>query len=329
MKKLKIGVLGVSNHFILRILLPLQKSSLVEPYAISSRSLDKAKKTAYEFNIPKYYGSYEELLKDSLIDIIYIPLPNNIHNEWIKKTADAGKHIICEKPISMNANEAKEAINYAKNKNVYIMEAFMYKFHPQWQRVLELIKAGEIGEITSIHTEFGFNNTDPKNIRNIKSAGGGALMDIGCYASSVPRFILQKEPLRVISLINYDNQFKTDILSSAILDFGDVRATFNVSTQTYTNQNVYIIGKSGKITIEIPFNTFPDVPAEVNIITGVGTRKLLIGPYDHYQIEFEHFAQSIIDKKKLLNPPDDAISNMKVIDALFKSSETNSWVEIK
>lgn len=329
MEKIKLGILGISGHFIKRVLIPLKNSSLIDIYAIASRSKEKAKETAEKYGIGTYYSSYEELLEDDYIKLVYIPLPNNMHAKWIKKAADAGKHIICEKPIAMNAIEAKEAIDYAKSKNVLITEAFMYKFHPQWQRVSELVDVGEIGKITLVNTVFSYSNIDPKNIRNIKTSGGGAIMDIGCYAVSVPRLIYKKEPIRVISLTNNDKNFDTDILSSAILDFGYERAVFTVATQSYPHQRVEIFGTGGIITINIPFNTFPDVPARVTIKTDVGIREFSTPPADHYGLEFEQFARSIMKEEPLINPPEDAINNMKVIDALFESSKNNSWINMK
>ncbi len=325
MTPMKVGILGVSGHFIKRILKPLQKSSLIDVYAISSRSKDKAKNAAEKFDIPHYFTSYEELLKDKTIELVFIPLPNNLHAEWIKKCADYGKHILCEKPITLNAQEAIECINYAKNKNVYIMEAFMYKFHPQWKHILELIQIGEIGKINTIHTTFGYNNPDPENIRNIKKLGGGGLMDIGCYAISVPRYLLQAEPKRVISLMNFDDVFQTDILTSAILDFGYTRATFNVSTKTFPYQKVKIYGTHGIITVQIPFNTFNDVPAKITINTSVGIREINFDPVDQYQLQFEEFINAIRNKIPSPVPIEDAINNMKVIDAIVKSGKTNKW----
>ncbi len=329
MNPMKLGILGVSSHFIKRVLFPLKKSTLIEIYAISSRSKDKAKEASEKYDIPKYYSTYEELIKDKSIELVFIPLPNNLHAEWIKKCADHGKHILCEKPIALNAKEATECINYAKSKNVYIMEAFMYKFHPQWKRTLELIQMGEIGNINFINTTFGYNNPDPNNIRNIKETGGGSLMDIGCYAISVPRFLLQSEPLRVISLMNYDRIFQTDILSSAILDFGYARATFNISTKTYPFQKVEIHGTQGIIIVQIPFNTFSDVKAKITVMTSVGLREISFELVDHYQLEFEEFVNVIRNNKPSPIPIEDAINNMKVIDAIIKSNKSCEWEEIK
>ncbi|MBN2546091.1 MAG: Gfo/Idh/MocA family oxidoreductase [Spirochaetes bacterium] len=328
MTKLKLGVLGVSGHFIRRIVTALNETEYVYLYGIASRSFDKAKKTAIEFNIEKCYASYEELLKDKSIDMVYIPLPNNLHAEWIKKCADFGKHVICEKPIAMNAEEAEDSINYAKNKNIYVMEAFMYKFHPQWQKVLQLIKINEIGNINAIHIFFGYNNIDPNNIRNIKEAGGGALMDIGCYAVSLSRFLLKKEPARVISLMKIDDDFKTDTLTSVIMDFGMIRSLFTVGTKTYPHQKVDIYGIGGHIRLELPFNMFTDTNARVLVTTSVGTREVICEIADQYKLQFEAFAESIINKKSVYINPDDAVKNMRVIDAIKKSDLSGQWVKI-
>lgn len=328
MEKLKLGVLGVSGHFMRKVTVALKESKNIVLYGIASRSTDKARKAAEEFNIEKYYSSYEELVKDKSIDLVYIPLPNNLHAEWIKKCADNGKHVICEKPVAMNAEEAEDSINYALKKKIYVIEAFMYKFHPQWQKVYELVKVNEIGNINSIHTFFGYNNIDPKNIRNIKETGGGALMDIGCYAVSLARFLLRKEPLRVMSLMNIDDNFGTDSLTSAVMDFGFTRSLFTVSTRSYPHQKVDIYGTGGQIRIEIPFNMFSDVNAKVIVTTAVGTREVIFEIADQYKLQFESFAESIINKKPIPVKPDDAVNNMKVIDAIVKSSLTGQWVNL-
>ena len=328
MKKVRLGILGVSGHFIKRVLLPLNSVSNIELSGIASRNADKVKKAAKKYNIPQAFESYEELLADDSIDLVYIPLPNHLHAEWIKKTADAGKHILCEKPLAMNAKEAEDSIKYAESKGVKIMEAFMYRFHPQWKHAKNLTSIGEIGKITSIHTFFSYNNPDPKNIRNILEYGGGGLMDIGCYAISVPRFFTESEPSRVVSTIRRDPDFKTDMLTSAILDFDQVQATFTVGTKTYPYQKVEIFGTSGNIIVQIPFNTFPDVPAVISVDTKIGVRHIEFGPADHYGIQFEKMAQAIVDNKPVPTSPIDAVNNMKVIDAVFKSAEEGRWIDV-
>jgi predicted dehydrogenase len=326
--KIKLGVLGVSNLFITKVLPPLLTSEIVEVYGIASRDGEKAQEVAEKYGIPNSYNSYDKLLQDNTIEMVYIPLPNHIHAEWIKKAADYSKHIICEKPLALNASEAQDAVDYATKKGVRVMEAFMYKFHPQWQRVLKLVQFGEIGRITAIHTFFGYSNTNPENIRNIKKFGGGALLDIGCYAVSTARFLLQAEPKRVLSIATFDKVFHTDIIASGILDFGTVRTLFTVGTQTYSNQKVEVFGTDGSITIEIPFNIYPDVEAKVTVQNGVGIRTLKLGPADQYLLEFEGFVRSIREGKATSIPAYDAVNNMKVLDALFKSAESAVWEQV-
>jgi predicted dehydrogenase len=328
MNKMKLGVLGVSHLFVTKVLSPLLKSDIVEVYGIASRDGGKAQAISLKYDIPKYFSSYEELLQDKSIEMVYIPLPNHIHAEWIRKAADYGKHIICEKPLTLNAAEAQAAIDYATKSGVKVMEAFMYRFHPQWQRTLELVEFSEIGKITTIHTFFGYSNSDPQNIRNIKQTGGGAILDIGCYAVSTARFLLQSEPKRVISTVNIDAVFQTDVVASGILDFGEVRTVFTVGTKTFPYQKVQIFGTDGIITIEIPFNIYPDVPARVSIQNGVGIRTLELDPADQYLLEFEQFALAVRDGAATPISPSDAVNNMKVIDALFKSAQSGKWENV-
>ncbi|MDF9797285.1 putative dehydrogenase [Catalinimonas alkaloidigena] len=329
MKALQLGILSVSGFFQKRIAIPIAKSPLVDIAAIASRSEEKAKNAAREYGIPKAYGSYEALLSDDNVEAVYIPLPNHLHAQFIKQAADAGKHIICEKPIALNAKEAAESIAYAHQKGVKVMEAFMYRFHPQWQHARELIRMKEIGKVQLVQCIFAYNNTDPSNIRNQAKAGGGAILDIGCYAVSSSRFLIGAEPKRVVSLTHYDEEFKTDTLSTGILDFGDSRAEYTIGTQTFPYQRVNVHGSSGVISIEIPFNTPADVETRVSVTNSVGTREVLLAPEDQYILEFEAFAKAIKEDSEVPTPPSDAIANMKVLDALFKSSQENKWINIE
>jgi predicted dehydrogenase len=328
MKKIKFGILGVSRHFILRISSGLSRSSIVEMHGLASRRPEHARIWAAKLSIPKWYGSYQELLDDPEIDAVFIPLPNHLHEEWIKKAADAGKHILCEKPLTLTAAQAQAAIAHCKKAGVKLMEAFMYKFHPQWRRAQELSSVGEIGKLRFVHTFFCYSNSNPRDIRNNPEMGGGALYDIGCYAISAARFLFQKEPVRVLCVLTRDPDFKTDILTSGILDFGEERATFSVSTQTFNHQQVVLLGSNGRIRIQLPFNMYPDVPAELFVTTGIGTRCIKTGPCDQYRAEFEEFAQAVINDTEPPVPPADAVNNMKVIDALFKSAESGEWINL-
>jgi predicted dehydrogenase len=328
MESLRWGVLSVSNHYKLRVHQQLVGSELTKVVAIASRDAGKAAQAAREFGFEKSYGSYEALLDDPEIDAVYIPLPNHLHAEWVKKAADAGKHVLCEKPFALDAAQAAEALRYAESKGVKVMEAFMYRFHPQWVHAREVVQAGEIGGVQFIHTRFSFNNRDPRNIRNILETGGGAIYDIGCYACSSARFIVGKEPERVISIVRRDPDFGTDILSSGVLDFGDARALFSVSTQSFPVQQVDIVGTSGAITIFIPFNMYGDVPAKVRIVTGIGPRTVRLGPAGQYRLMFDAFSKSVIEGEPVPTPPEDAIANMRAIDALFRSEKSGLWERV-
>lgn len=325
MKKLRLGVLGCSNHFIKRVVLPSKALENVELCAIASRNITKAAETARQFGIEKYYGDYQSLLNDKTIDAVYIPLPNHIHFEWAKKAASAGKHILCEKPMCMNADEVQKLVEHCQKSNVVLMEAFMYKYHPQWIKVKDIIRTNNIGKIQYINTSFSYNNPSASNIRNIKEYGGGALRDIGCYAISVPRFILDKEPHKVISLVSEHPEFGTDMLSSAVLDFGNVRATFNVATCANAFQRVDIVGSAGMIVVQLPFNTYNDVPARVIIETPIGRREVEYPAVDQYGLMVADFARKIVEKIIPSNDEDDAICNQKVLDAVLRSSTTEKW----
>ncbi len=328
MKRLKLGVLSVSAHFTNKVLLPLSKSKQLEIYGIASRSSDKAEAFADKWGIPKAYDSYEALLADPEIEAVYIPLPNHMHLEWIKKAADAGKHIICEKPLTLNADETAEIMTYLTGKNIRFMEAFMYRFHPKWQHARDLLTFGEIGEIYAIHTIFTYNNQDPANIRNIKAYGGGALMDIGCYAISSARFLLGKEPTRAISLVTEHDDFKTDVRTSAMLDFDGVHCMFTVATNTFPQQEVKIYGTGGVMTITIPFNDYSDIQGEIIVQTGVGTRSVRFDPVNQYLLQFEGFAKAVREDSQVMIPLEDSYWNMKIIDAVVESAATGRWVDL-
>jgi len=328
MKTVRWGVLGVSSHFLKRVITPLLKSPLVEIYGLASRSGQKAEQAARRFGLPAWYPSYEALLEEPAIEAVYIPLPNHLHLEWIRKAARKGKHILCEKPLALNAGEATEAVEEARGRGVLLMEAFMYRLHPTWRRAWELVREGEIGRVQAVHTFYAYTNTDPANIRNRPEAGGGGLMDIGCYAVSSARFIFGCEPRRALSLIRRDAAFGIDSLSSGILDFGEGRALFTVGTQTFPRQEVSIYGSAGRIVFRLPFNIYPDVPVGLRVVTSVGSRELRLGPADQYGLEFEEFSKAVRGGGPAPTPAEDAVANMKVIDALFGSEKSGGWEEV-
>jgi predicted dehydrogenase len=322
------GVLSVSGHYVLRVHTPIRKSGLLSMRAIASRSREKADAAARGLEIPKAYGSYEELLADPEIEAVYIPLPNHLHAQWVRKAAEAGKHVLCEKPFAMNAKEAQDTIQYAKGKGVLVMEAFMYRFHPLWLRAREIVRSGELGEIHAIQTAFSYSLMDPGNIRNIPEAGGGGIPDIGCYAVSSARFLLGTEPRSVVSLVRRDPRFKTDVLSSAILDFGGTRALFTVATQTYPAQRVDVFGSGGSLSFPSCFNIAPDVAARMTVTTGLGPRVVEAPAVDQYALLFEGFSRAVREGTPAPYAPEDAVANMRVLDALFRSEKSLGWEKV-
>jgi predicted dehydrogenase len=330
MDKLRMGVLGCSGHYALRVATPLKASRLVKPYGIASRDGAKAKQYAEKWGFSAAYDSYEAMLSDPKIDFIYNPLPNHLHLEYIKKAADAGKPMLCEKPLCLNAREAAEAAQYCQKKGVPLMEAFMYRFHPQWRRAAEIVKAGELGRVMAVSGFFSYDNKDAQNIRNVAAYGGGAMLDIGCYTVSSARLLMEGEPERVVCTLARDPVFKTDILASAVLDFGGGRSsTFTIGTQVYPYQRVTAYGTGGALSVEVPFNMYGDYPGHVTVITGIGERLIETAVADQYLLEFDGFAEAVINKTGAPTPVSDAVANMAVLDALFLSAESGNWEPVK
>jgi predicted dehydrogenase len=309
---------------------PLKSSLLVEPYAIASRNPVKARAYAEKWDFPVVYNSYEELLADPKVDFVYTPLPNHLHLEFIKKAADAGKPVLCEKPLGLNAKEAVEAAEYCEKKGVPLMEAFMYRFHPQWRRAVEILKCGELGTPMATVGFFSYDLKDGGNIRNIADCGGGAILDIGCYTVSSARLLMGDEPKRVVGSFIRDPVFKTDILGSAILDFGDGRSsTISIGTQIYPYQRVTAVGTAGALSIKIPFNMYGDTPGELTVVTGIGERLVETEIIDQYLLEFDSFAESIMNETGVPTPVCDAVANMAVLDALFASAASGKWEPVE
>lgn len=303
----------------------MQRSPWCEIVGVASRDLSRAQDVARELNIPNAYGSYEELLADERVEAIYNPLPNNLHVPWTIKAAEAGKHVLCEKPIALNANEARTLIDVRDRTGVKIQEAFMVRTHPQWLETRRLIKSGRIGALRSITCFFSYFNPDPTNIRNQLELGGGALMDIGCYPITISRFMFETEPRRVMSLIERDPLFGTDSLTTAVLDFPQGHSTFTCSTRLAPYQRMIFLGTEGRIEVLIPFNAPNDRPTEIL----VDTETIEFPICDQYEIQGSQFSQAIRENSQQPIPLEDAISNMAVIDAVFRSATTGNWEEIE
>ena len=332
MKKVVWGVLSTAKIGLQKVLPGMQKSDLCEIRAIASRSADAARKAAAELGIPKTYASYDELLADPEIEAVYNPLPNHLHVPLTLKAAAAGKHVLCEKPIALNAAEARQLETFAGR--VLIMEAFMVRFHPQWLRAREIVHGGSVGMLRAIQFLFCYSNTDAANIRNQADIGGGALYDIGCYPITAGRFFFEAEPLRGIALIDRDPSFRTDRLTSALVDFGGGRhLDFTVSTQCAPYQRVQLCGTRGRIEIQIPVNAPQGAQTRLFIddgysLDGAGIRTEIIEQSDQYMLQGETFSRAVRSEIALPYGVDDAVRSMRVIDALFCSETSGRWEEV-
>ena len=309
------------------------KSKNSKLVAIASRNTLRAKKLAQKFKIDKSYGSYQELYKDQEIDVIYNPLPNHLHIKSSIEACKNKKNILLEKPISLKATDIDPLMKYASENKVVIKEAFMVRHHPQWQWVKQYIKSGKLGSISSISTVFSYNNKNPQNIRNIKKFGGGAIYDIGCYPTVISRFLLDKEPKRVVGLAKNDKKFKTDILSSVVLDFGEIYSSFIVATQSTFSQQVTILGTKKTLIVENPFNAIATKPTTVVIYNGksIYRRENTIKVFpaaDQYEHQVTKFSNELLNKTKADYDLIDAKKNMKVLDAIFMSVKKSKWIKI-
>ena len=322
MNKVRWGILSTANIALAKVIPAMQRSPWCEIKAIASRDLSKAKQAAAELNIPNAYGSYEELLADDTVEAIYNPLPNHLHVPWTVKAAEAGKHVLCEKPIAMNATEARSLIDVRDRTGVRIQEAFMVRTHPQWLETRRLIRSGRIGSLRSITCFFSYFNADPANIRNHLDSGGGALMDIGCYPITISRWIYDAEPQRVLGVIERDPVFGTDTLTTAVLEFSEGHSTFTCSTRLAPYQRMIFHGTEGRIEVLIPFNAPNDRPTQILL-----NDELIEFPVcDQYEIQGSLFSQALRENREQPIPLEDAINNMVVIDAVFKSAISSAFI---
>ena len=332
MKKVVWGVLSTAKIGLKRVLPGMLKSELLEIRAIASRSEAAAREAATALGIPRAYGSYEALLADPEIEAIYNPLPNHLHVPLTLRAAEAGKHVLCEKPIALTAAEAQRLRAVADR--VLIMEAFMVRFHPQWQRARELVRGGQVGTLRVVQMLFSYFNVDPANIRNMADIGGGALYDIGCYPIVAGRFFFEAEPRRAIALVDRDPAFGTDRLASALLDFGSGRhLDFTVSTQCAPYQRTHLCGSQGRIEIQIPVNAPQGAKTcmfldDGSALDGSAIRTETLLESDQYQLQGEAFSRAVRGEIRLPYGVDDAVQNMRIIDALFRSEKSGRWEEV-
>ncbi len=324
------GVLGAANIALAKVIPGMRHCRLARVVAIASRDLAKAQRAAREVGIPRAYGSYEDMLADRDIEAVYVPLPNHLHVPWAIRCAEAGKHVLCEKPIARSAAEARTLLSVRERTGVRIGEAFMVRTHPQWIRVRELIAEGRIGEPRLVVGHFSYNKRDPDNIRARIEYGGGALLDIGCYPVMLARWLFGAEPREVVAEIDRDPDMLVDRLVSAMLRFPDGESSFTCGTQIVPYQRMHVLGTQGRIEVEIPFNAPPDRPCRLFVddgrdLTGARIETIELPTVDQYALQADAFSRAIRDGSPVPVPLEDAIANMAVIDALFRSAESGTW----
>lgn len=325
--KIRWGILSTARIGTAKVIPAMQNGKYSEVSAIASRNMAAAESAARALKIPRAYGSYDDLLADPEVDAIYNPLPNHLHVPWTLKALAAGKHVLCEKPIALSSTEATTLLNESlKYPHLKVMEAFMYRFHPQWITAKELVRSGEIGELKTIHSFFSYHNVDPDNIRNKADIGGGGMMDIGCYCISLSRYLFEAEPLRVVAHVKNDRVFGTDILSSGIMEFAGGTSSFSCSTQLAPYQRVHVCGDKGRIEIEIPFNAPPDVKTRLWLVKGNEIKVYEFEPVDQYTLQGDQFSLAILQDRDVPTPLEDAVKNMKVIETVLESGRANGWV---
>ncbi len=333
MTKTKWGVLSTAKIGTEKVIPGINRSKTATVAAIASRDLARAEAAAQDIGIEKAYGSYEALLADPEIEVIYNPLPNHLHVPLTLEAVAAGKHVLCEKPIAPNAEEAEKLLDIADQR--LVMEAFMVRFHPQWLKVKEIVGSGALGEVRSIQSYFSYFNRDPDNIRNNPDIGGGALLDIGCYPMLAGRFLFDGEPERVISLIDRDPDFRTDRLSTVIMDFGEGRRLdFTVSTQAVPYQRVNVFGTEKRAELIIPFNALPWEISTIRIDDGSDLREgtgeiITIYACDQYSEQADAFSAAVRGETPVPYGPADAVQNMKILDSMVRSEQSGTWETIR
>ncbi len=329
-RKIRWGVLGASNFALTKSVPGMQKAESCEIVALASRQLNKAQAAADRLGIPRAYGSYEALLADPTVDAIYNPLPNHLHVSWSVKAAEAGKHVLCEKPIALDAASARVLLAARDRFGVLIQEAFMVRTHPQWLAARDLVRDGRIGQVRAMQTAFCYTNRDPANVRNQADIGGGALYDIGCYAINTSRFIFGDEPRRVAATLQRDPETKIDRLTCGLLEFSAGTSQFIVGTQLVPHQRTHIFGTNGRIEILIPFNAPPDHACHILVDDGRdlhagGSETFAFPAVDQYALQGELFSRAILDSGPAPVPLEDAVRNMETMDAVFRAAASGRW----
>lgn len=325
--RIRWGILGVAKIATEKLIPAIQKGTSGVVAAIASRSVEKARAAAARFGIARAYGSYTELIADPAIDAIYNPLPNHLHVPWAIRALEAGKHVLCEKPIAVNAEEARRLLTARDRAGRQVMEAVMVKTHPRWLGARELVRGGRIGELRAMAGFFSYFNDSPDNVRHQPGMGGGGLLDIGFYPITMSRFIFETEPTRVVGLLEIDPRFGVDRVASAILEFPHGHATFTCSTQLMPHQSLDILGTRGRIGIEVPWSMPHDRASRLLVDQhGSGpTEEVRFAACDQWGVQCDRFCAAITEGTPVPVPIEDAVANMKVLDAIARSARSGHW----
>ena len=325
------GVLGAAKIAVEKVIPAMQRGEWTEVVGLASRDAARAERFARALDVPRAYGSYEELLADPEIEAVYNPLPNHLHVPVSIQAAEAGKHVLCEKPIALSTAEAKQLLAARERTGVRMQEAFMVRTHPQWLKVVELLRSGRVGNLRSVACVFSYFNRDAANIRNRAEMGGGALMDIGCYPVNLSRFAFGEEPRRVLGLVERDPEWNVDRLTSAVLDFPAGQATFTCSTQLAPYQRMQFFGTRGRVEVERPFNSPNDRPTRLLVYDDTdnsrGVEVIEIPTCDQYTIQGDLFSRAIREGTDVPLPLEDSVNNMAAVEAIFRSAESGRWEE--
>lgn len=323
------GVLGAAGIAVRRVIPGMRSCEHSQVVALASRDAARARAAAESLGIERAHGSYEDLLADGGVDVVYNPLPNHLHVPWSIRALEAGKHVLCEKPIGMDAADARRLLAARERSGRLVGEAFMVRVHPQWLLVQELVQQRRIGELRLLTCHFSYAKTDPHNIRNRVEYGGGALLDIGCYPVTLSRWLFGREPDRVHAHIERDPRLGVDRLVAGVLEFGGGAASFTCGTQQAPWQRVMLFGTEGRIEVEIPFNAPADRPCRLLVEDGSGARTVEVPVADQYALQADAFSRAVRGAGPVPVPLEDAIANMVVIDALFRAAETGCGVPLR
>ena len=327
------GVLGVADIAVKQVIPAMQRSRLARVVAIASRQSAKATAAARSLGIARAHDSYDALLADADVEAVYIPLPNHLHVPWSIRAAEAGKHVLCEKPIALTAAEGRTLLAIRERTGVLIGEAFMTRTHPQWRRVRELIAGGRLGELRLVTGHFSYYRRDPNDVRSRVEWGGGVLLDIGCYPVTMSRWLFGAEPLEVSAVLERDPDFQVDRLVSGLLRFPTGQAAFTIAGQAALFQRMEIFGTKGRIEVELPFNPPPDHATRILVddgrdLVGGGIEVVSFEPVNQYTLQGDRFSQAVRGRGSVPVPLEDAIANMAVLDALFRAADTGRWERV-